>query len=116
MLLLLALQIMNTGLFAQPFGTIVLKNSSSNIINSLTEYTPEVLLQKKGGFPKNQKTNTDQKHKHNSHIKLHVVKAVCDNKLTITAKSFLINTNLFYTNTFIYSSYAKEITPPPPKA
>lgn len=61
--LVVALQLLNMGLFNQTF-TLQLNNS--NVINSLTEYIAEVIFKKQNAFPENDQQNQD-KHSHNHH-------------------------------------------------
>src|SRR5437763_16817553 len=47
-----ALQVLNLCLYAQDFETVPTANDKqTNIINSVTEYVAEVLMQKKNAFP-----------------------------------------------------------------
>jgi hypothetical protein len=114
--MLLALLVMNTGLYAQNFQVATLDGQSFNIINSVTEYIAEVILQKQNAFPEDGKSNPHQQQKHHLHVKAHVVKEVCENKLTQNIKFTPIAETISSSSAYIYNSYTVEITPPPPKA
>lgn len=118
LLLLVAMQILNTGLFAQNFSHA---DNEENMINSVTEYIAEVLLNNENSFPEN--SNHKQQHQHhkshhNFHFKSYHFKLVKANTYTF---SFSKN------GTFIKPSFLLlddkslqdvifDITPPPPKA
>jgi hypothetical protein len=58
-----ALQVLNLGLYAQDFETIPTFNGKqTNIINSVTEYVAEVLMQKKNAFPEKKEASNQGGH------------------------------------------------------
>lgn len=112
---IVALQILNIGLFVQDFESLASYSSISdhNIINSVVEYVSEVVLNKINALPENNnKSNKDlQAHKH------------CTVKMIELQKSFIAipmasgdsKSHSSLTQNYYYRFY-KEINPPPPKA
>ncbi|WP_157580489.1 hypothetical protein [Segetibacter koreensis] len=112
---LVALQILNMGLFVQDFDTL---NSSStisdqNVINTVVEYVSEVMLNKVNAVPENNnKANKDlQVHKH------FTVKLIELRKPFIAVPHLKFSSKIHYPLTeSYYYQFCKEINPPPPKA
>lgn len=112
--LIVALQIMNFGLFAQDFQPLVTSavTPEINIINSIDEYVAEIVLNHKDAVPENNKHPQKdlQVHKHTS-FKL----------IGISKPQTLSDTQLVYQNkpTSLVKGYnylfCKDIYPPPPK-
>lgn len=112
---LVALQILNMGLFVQDFETLTPSPSISdhNIINSVVEYVSEVVLNKVNAIPENNnKANKDlQAHKH------FTVKMIELQKPFINISRITVNNKIHYPITEnYYYQFCKEINPPPPKA
>lgn len=112
---LVALQILNMGLFVQNFEPIAAPSSISdhNIINSVVEYVSEVVLNKVNAIPENNnKANHDlQAHKHVT------VKMVEHQKSLIAVPPAIVSSAIHYPITqSYYYQFCKEINPPPPKA
>lgn len=115
-LLIVAMQILNTGLFAQDF----LVAGNQNIINSVTEYIAEVILNKADFFPEHQQHHSHGHHKHH-HSLLHKVQQYVLFKHTPSPTSFTFNIKMevakyAFENNIRFQSIVFDITPPPPKA
>ena len=114
-ILIIALQILNLGLFAQDFPPLVTTavTPEINIINSVDEYIAEVVLHHKDAVPEN--NNNPQKdlqaHKHID-IKL----------ISFPKPQYNLAARIYYHNKFAlpvtaYSYlFSNSIYPPPPKA
>ena len=114
-LVFVAMQILNTGLYAQDFPTAA---SGQNVINSITEYVAEVLLVKGDIFPEHQH---HQKHNKNSHSFLFKVQQYVLFKHTANHTNFLfreqnIENKYVLENSIRLQDVIFDITPPPPKA
>ena len=112
---LVALQILNMGLFVQDFDALNSSSSISdqNIINTVVEYVSEVMLNKVNALPENNnKANKDlQVHKH------FTVKLIELRKPFIAIPGLKFNSRIHYPLTeSYYYQFCKEINPPPPKA
>jgi hypothetical protein len=112
---LVALQILNMGLFVQDFQTLTSSSSISdhNVINSVVEYVSEVVLNKVNALPENNnKANKDlQAHKH-FNVKMIELKKpfiAMPDLVRVDKKHYSITQNYYY-------QFCKEINPPPPKA
>lgn len=114
-MLLVALQIMNVGLFAQDFEVIPQQGEDNNIINSVTEYIAEVVLKKYDNFPEDNKAPQQQKH-HHFGLKNQLVKLAKKDNLTIKIPSRCLPINKYHFDQDPYLAFAKEINVPPPKA
>lgn len=114
--LLVALQVLNMGLFVQDFETFqshaVLNDE--NIINNLFEYVSEVVLDQVNAMPEygNSEANKDLQAFKYSSIKLAEVKSV----QMITWLGKPIERSYLPYNRFYNSDFIKEINPPPPKS
>ncbi len=111
---LVALQVLNLGLYAQDFETA--KQCSGpefNIINSVTEYIAEVRMQKRNAFPeKKEKSNQSE---HESAYKFQPFK-IYFKSVNIPSQVADIqhhNYGRFIVNA--YSNQPSDITSPPPK-
>jgi hypothetical protein len=115
-LLIIALQILNLGLFAQNIPTAVSSASiDQNIINSITEYIAEVLLKKKDAFPENNNTTNYDKNTATFHYKVTSFNLFAE---TIVHPFLLINeSNKNYCSLKEDNviDCISEINPPPPK-
>ncbi|MCW3110883.1 MAG: hypothetical protein JWQ09_5389 [Segetibacter sp.] len=113
---LVALQILNMGLFVQDFQSLTSSSSSisdHNIINSVVEYVSEVVLNKLNAIPENNnKSNKDlQAHKH------FVVKIIELKNPYLIVPQFTVEAETkFPVIENYYHQFCKEINPPPPKA
>ena len=68
LLFFVAMQILNTGLFAQDFPLVA---NGQNIINSATEFVAEIILNKVDSFPEQQQhRHTHNKHSHSFLLKV----------------------------------------------
>lgn len=112
---LVALQILNMGLFVQSIEPLASPSSISdnNIINSVVEYVSEVMLNKINAIPEsNNKANKDlQNHKHIIVKMIELQKS----SLAIAFKSDSFKIHSPLSQSYYYRFY-KEINPPPPKA
>ena len=116
-ILIVALQILNTGLFAQDFQA--LKNTTStgeetNIINSVAEYIGEVVLQKANSFP--ERKNTGSHHKHHVTVKAQTIKLIARENYLQPSQSPVVLKTTYESLQKPYLDFVREITPPPPKA
>jgi hypothetical protein len=113
---LVALQILNMGLFVQDFQSLAsspVAIADHNIINSVVEYISEVVLNKVNSIPENNsKSNRDlQAHKH------FIVKIIELKKPYILLPQFIAQAEIKFPRTeSYYYQFCKEINPPPPKA
>jgi hypothetical protein len=112
--LIVALQIVNMGLFVQDFQYNVSSSiCDENIINSVVEYVSEVVLKKKNSMPEddNNSHKDYQAHKHT------VLKLI---EFEIQSLAFSVppnkETNKAPLKENYYFQFCKEINPPPPKA
>ena len=110
-----ALQVLNLGLYAQDFETIPTFNGKqTNIINSVTEYVAEVLMQKKNAFP--EKKEASNQGGHEFVYKFQPFKILFSNSqeqqyiITSTATNYNIFSLVPYTDCYT------DIVSPPPKA
>jgi hypothetical protein len=109
-LFIIAMQILNIGLFAQDFTYH--QSPQENIINSVTEYIAEIVCNKKDAFPE-QDTSPQ---KHQTHLGKHIVfKIYASNAITTLAmpvckKQFIALKNEKEV------TLIKDIIPHPPKA
>ncbi len=112
---LVALQILNIGLFVQDFQTFLPPSSSisdHNVINSIVEYVSEVVLNKVNALPENNnKSNKDlQSHKHFAVKMIELQKSF----IVIQNPAFSFKTHFPLTPNYHYQ-FCTEINPPPPK-
>lgn len=115
---LVALQVLNLGLYAQDFETVPTFNGKqTNIINSVTEYVAEVVMQKKNAFPeKAESSNQSNQDGHEILLKFQPFKIFFSNfqEQQYVKISTAICYNIFslphYTNCYA------DILSPPPKA
>lgn len=112
---LVAVQILNMGLFVQDFEPLAISSSISdhNIINSVVEYVSEIVLNKVNAIPENNnKANKDlQVHKHVTTVKMIEVQ-----KSLFAVPVAMVSSKIHYPLTqSYYYQFCKEINPPPPK-
>ncbi|WP_078832870.1 hypothetical protein [Sediminibacterium ginsengisoli] len=112
----MALQILNLSTDAinfQPMGTSSATVVEYNDLNTLVEYFAEVVLGKKNAFPENLQHEEKQ-----SQVQKHIT-------IKLFNQSTLVDNSVQYTVSARYSTpvddnktvrFAREITPPPPKA
>lgn len=115
--LLVALQTLNTGLFAQDFE--LLRQSTTqdtNIINSLTEYVSEVLLQKKNSFPEHNDPASQQHRKHSPVAKQTAIKLISIGSVPKVSQQPAVKITVGSFEQSSHYSFIKDINPPPPKA
>jgi len=113
--LVVALQIINFGLFAQDFQSLAASSITPelNIINSIDEYVAEVVLHHKDAVPENNKHPQKDLQIH-KHIEFKLI--------AIPKPASLSVTQLVYHNrpTSLVKGYSylfcKNVIPPPPKA
>jgi hypothetical protein len=106
---LIALQILNVGLYAQDYTDI---DTSVNIINSVTEYFAEVVCHKKDAFPENDNDNQ----KSETHTLKHaIVKAMPVYAQQLFVFSPTTNANYPSLITLKASSRVKDVLPRPPQ-
>ncbi len=112
---LVALQILNVGLFVQDFQSLIPSSSSisdHNVINSVVEYVSEVVLNKVNALPENNnKANKDlQSHKHFTVKMIELQKPF----IVIPDMAFSSKLHCPLTQNYYYR-FCTEINPPPPK-
>lgn len=115
---ILAILILNTGLIAQDLTTNL--SANQNIINSVTEYVAEVLLNKGNVFPENHNTHHQKQNKqsHNSLFKVqqsvlfrhYPQQTVFAFNIQETKNKYVIENDIRLQNVI------SEITPRPPQA
>ena len=109
---LVALQMLNVGLFFQGFENLATPASISdnNIINSVVEYVSEIVLEKVNAVPESHgKNNHDlQQYKHFT-LKMVELK---QEKILFPPETSLVTLNAFYTNHYHFH-FCKEIMQPP---
>ena len=110
-----ALQVLNLGLYAQDFETTPTENGiQANIINSVTEYVAEVVMQKKNAFPEKKEASSPGGHE--AVYKFQPFKILFSNVqepqqiITSTVTSY----NIFFLAP--YTNCCTDIVSPPPKA
>jgi len=115
---LVALQVLNLGLYAQDFETIPAANGrQANIINSVTEYVAEVLMQKKNAFPeRKESSNQSNQSSHELLFKFQLFKIAFNDlqERQYVATQTAPNYNIFFLTP--YTNCDKDIVSPPPKA
>lgn len=117
LLLIVALQIINIGLFAQDLSVCNFKGNQLNIINSVTEFVAETVLKIEATFPEN---NFHNKH-HNKNrtafvFKIQQINLFKDQSQTYKFQeqsSIVKKYNILTEN--LLSDFVKEITTPPPR-
>ena len=119
-LLILAIQVLNVGLFAQEFHNNSVINNQQNIINSVTEYVAEVILEKKDSFPESHHHNNHQHHKNtNSFLfKVQQFNLIHISPTDIVSFFSPISKKAKYQSISMLSLpiISFDITPPPPKS
>lgn len=116
-LLIISLQILNIGLFAQDYDV---PYNELNIINSVTEYVAEIVLEKTDSFPEKHSRHNHNHHKHSHSFHLKTQQCVLFKHIPV-ATSFAINAKrlenkYFLANDIRLQDVIFDITPPPPKA
>lgn len=115
---LVALQVLNLGLYAQDFETVPTANGKeTNIINSVTEYVAEVVMKKKNAFPeKKESSNQSNQSSHEGLFKFQPFKISFNNsqEWQNVAIQAAPNYNIFFL--VPYTNCDKDIVSPPPKA
>jgi len=117
-ILIVALQILNTGLFAQDFQVLKKVTSTgeeTNIINSVAEYIGEVVFQKANSFP--ERRNTPHHHqKHHFSVKAQTIKLIAKENYIQPIQSPVVLKTTYESLQKPYLNFVRDITPPPPKA
>jgi len=116
-ILIIALQILNTGLFAQDFQVlkkVTTSGEETNIINSVAEYIGEIVLQKANSFP--EKKNPHHQHKHHFPVKAQTVKLIVKENYIQPSQSPVVLKTTCESLQKPYLNFVRDITPPPPKA
>jgi len=111
-----ALQVLNLGLYAQDFETVTVNGKETNIINSVTEYVAEVIMQKKNAFPeKRESSNQSNQSSHELLFKFQPFKMPINNlqERQYIAAPTTPNYNIF--SLAPYTNCCKDIVSPPPK-
>ncbi len=117
-IVVVALQVLNLGLYAQDFETVPVANGmEQNIINSVTEYIAEVVLHKVNAFPEKKESSTPGgQGSHELLFKFQPFKIIILNSQE--RQYALIHPAKEY-NCFCqprYANQSKDIVSPPPKA
>ncbi len=117
LLIILAIQVINLGLFAQDLPNAIVDGQEQNVINSITEYIAEMLLDKANAFPEEHQNGHDKTPAaHHFKIQLFECSKSTPNTFNIplAITQSKINYGVLSENSF--RDYIAEITPPPPKA
>ena len=112
---LVALQVLNLGLYAQDFNTLERDayGHKPNIINSVTEYVAEVLMNKRNAFP--EKRERPNQSDHNSIYKFQPFKIYASSSHTSHRDEIALIHNYAGFIVPAYSNHTTDITSPPPK-
>lgn len=120
-LTVIAIQVLNIGLFAQDveqYNTSI--HQANDVVNSVTEYVAEVLLNKEHNLPDKTKSNSHEHHKSssNTHIKTTHFKLAIQKSYTNTNAFCQVVYQQYSITNFIENlpTIIFDITPPPPKA
>jgi hypothetical protein len=114
---LVALQVLNLGLYAQDFELApVSAFADQNIINSVTEYIAEVLLNKVNAFPeKKESSNQSNQNEHEMLFKFQPFKIMINQAQDLRyALSFPIKSYNCFRSSH-YANHSEDIISPPPK-
>lgn len=111
-----ALQVLNLGLYAQDFETIPTVNGKqANIINSVTEYVAEVVMHKKNAFPeKKESSSPNSQSSHELLFKFQPFKIPFNDtqeRQYIAVQTTTPNYNIFFLAP--YTNCYKDIVSPP---
>ncbi len=112
---LVALQVLNLGLYAQDFEVMPqYRGKNCNIINSVAEYVAEVVMNKFNAFPE-KKEKPNQK-EHDSNFKFQPFKIVLNktNRSSQLSAQKACSYECFVVKH--YSNHTTDILSPPPKA
>lgn len=113
------MQILNVGLFAQEFPPNPTISNNLNIINSVTEYIAEVVLNKADAFPESHNNPSSKHHKHNHSLlykvqQFNLINLPYSSMLSFNFRAY--TKNRFYALDFnLLPTMSFDITPPPPK-
>ncbi|WP_153797433.1 hypothetical protein [Foetidibacter luteolus] len=118
LVIIVAMQIINIGLYAQDFKpmTAATPGEETNIINSITEYIAESVLQKANSFPEKRNGPHNQSHKHHLSIKQHNIKLINRENHLQPIQSLSVAVAVSANAQTPYHNFVRDITPPPPKA
>jgi len=116
-LIILAIQVLNVGLFAQEFPANSIVNNQQNIINSVTEYIAEVILQKKNSFPESHHNHQHHKNSNSFLFKVQQFNLINIHHTDIVSFFSPISEKEKYQSIVVLSLpiISFDITPPPPK-
>lgn len=118
-LIVVALQILNVGLFVQGFETVDIPNVEENIINSVTEYVAEIMLQEKDAFPEtiddSSSGTSNQKDQHNITVKSPEFKMIKEDYFSYSINNVSSSTFFISFKEKNIADFISEIVPPPPK-
>lgn len=113
---LVALQVLNLGLYAQDFS--VLERDAAgykpNIINSITEYVAEVVMNKRNAFP--ERKERPNQSDHNPVYKFQPFKIYASNSHALLENAIAISHNYAGYIVPAYNNHTTDITSPPPKS
>jgi hypothetical protein len=112
-----ALQVLNLGLYAQEFEAVPTVNGNeTNIINSVTEYVAEVVMNKKNAFPeKKEASNQSSQDGHEVLLKFQPFKILINQS---QEQQYIITNDAHHYNIFFLAPYTNcctDIVSPPPK-
>jgi hypothetical protein len=112
--LVVALQILNGGLFMQDFQYISSSICDENVINSVVEYVSEVVLHKQNAMPEygNNEHNKDLQPQKHFALKIVEIKTP---SLVVDLPVAEAKLNAPFMESY-YFQFCKEINPPPPRA
>ena len=116
LLILISIQIINLGLFAQDLPKSIVNGQEQNVINSITEYVAEMLLGKTNAFPEEHQNRHDKTPAAN-HFKIQLFECYRLIPSNFNIPTTITDDKIIYSlvseNSF--RDYIVEITPPPPK-
>lgn len=109
------MQVLNLGLYAQDFNTMgrQFDGTRPNIINSVTEYVAEVVMNKHNAFPEKKERPNQSDHIPIFKFQPFKIMFGSNNRTFEEAASNQKNYNRFVTNNYI--NHTTDITSPPPK-
>lgn len=114
--MLVALQVLNLGLYAQDFSALErdVYGYKPNIINSVTEYVAEVVMNKHNAFP--ERRERPNQSDHNPVYKFQPFKIYASNADALHKHEIAISHNYAGYLVPAYINHTTDITSPPPKS
>jgi hypothetical protein len=118
-LILVALQVLNIGLFAQDNIQYNSSIESENVVNSFTEFIAEFILNEIDSYSENSKNTSHQHHKTHNHFHIkapHFKVYNCNTaKYSVIFNSSISKQNYVVFDSHCFANIVFDIIPPPPK-